>query len=766
MATKYGKKKRSQHTLLYSVITAVLLCVVLFSVVGYFYQSAEDEAYETLHVQTKQIKDDLTLQLKSDQENLYTMANFAAKLYADGESYDIMFASFKPIGLFSNIGILRPDNTFTTRIGTMDLTGKISFAEEAEKGAYITGRIEDLTGGRDEIIRSAVPIRVNDKVVGVLYGVIRPEDINARYSNMAKELNAQLFVYDKQNGNLVIDTVSDEPANISFLKDREYTRGNSYEKMVGEEKGYSSFRSVLTGEELYLHYSVVEGTGWGIILGRYESQVFAKTHQISGMLFSSFALIIVIIVCYLLYLMTNERRRSQAAIQASNIRRLLLEINQQQGNISEALRNVMNVSDARSSFFVDTDGEDYHCILPELMHTLLSNEQKRYMLSELFHYAAEFHEIHKKTVGYLSIRPNEHLKKTNPNLYEFMRRHRFHTISFATVTDKRNHVSILGVINSEKQGFARTILEDIAVCFSIAIYNKKHLNKTETAVVTDSLTGVYNRVAYKKDILRFDEENSSDFSCIYIDVNGLHMRNNKYGHAAGDAMLVYIGNTLKEVFFGQNIYRMGGDEFLVFAQGVSQDDIRDSLETFMEQLAIKDYHVAIGTSFRNCNVNCEEMVREAEVRMYEAKASYYQSKETGSVAKNEDDGYLQVKTGILEIDTLISVLKEHYNGVYRVSLDTDHAQRILMPSYFQYDEQEEHFSQLLSKYIDELVHPDYHRMVNTFLNYDAIRHQLSLGEIPGITYKKVNGETVNLRVYNLQESANHVEETLWIFAKR
>ena len=134
-------------------------------------------------------------------------------------------------------------------------------------------------------------------------------------------------------------------------------------------------------------------------------------------------------------------------------------------------------------------------------------------------------------------------------------------------------------------------------------------------------------------------------------------------------------------------------------------------------------------------------------------------------AKNEDEDYIQMKTGIVEIDTLISVLKEHYNGIYRVSLETDYAHRILMPSYFGYHEQEAHFSQLLTKYIDDTVHPDYQRPVTAFLNYDAIRHQLAEGEIPCITYKKANGETVSLRVYQLDESANRVDETLWIFAK-
>ena len=145
MATTYERKKHKQHYFLYTIVTSILICGVLLTVVSSFYSAAEDEAYEMLHIQTKQIKDDLTLQIKSDRENLITMANFAAKLYADGESYDLMFESFKPIGLFSNIGILNPDNTFVTKVSSVDLDGKISFDEEAMRGEYISGRIPDLT---------------------------------------------------------------------------------------------------------------------------------------------------------------------------------------------------------------------------------------------------------------------------------------------------------------------------------------------------------------------------------------------------------------------------------------------------------------------------------------------------------------------------------------------------------------------------------------------------------------------------------------------
>ncbi len=312
---------------------------------------------------------------------------------------------------------------------------------------------------------------------------------------------------------------------------------------------------------------------------------------------------------------------------------------------------------------------------------------------------------------------------------------------------------------------ARLLLEDIAVCFSIAIYNKKHLNKTEIAATTDSLTGVSNRVTYKKDLLIFDEEKPQEFSCVYIDVNELHLRNNKYGHAAGDEMLLYIANTLKEVFYGHKIYRVGGDEFLVFAENSSQDDIKRGIDMLTKQLEPMDYHVAVGMSYRTQNTDTEEMVREAEIRMYEAKAQYYQNKEKKNAVITNDKGYVYTKTGILEIDAMISILNEKYNGIYRVDLDTDRAHRILMPAYLGYNENEDHFSGLLTKYIDESVAPEFHRAAMSFLNYEALKRQLLEGKIPRITYKKTGGDTVILSVYKLSDEENSVNNTLWVFAK-
>jgi len=765
MVTKYGKKKRRQNYLIQTVIAAVLISAVFLTTVSYFYISAEKEAYDVLHTQTKQIKDDLILQIKSDRENLITMANFAAKLYADGDDYQLMFDSFKPIGLFANIGILNPDNTFVTRVGSVDLTGKISFEEEAARGEYISGRVEDLTGQDLELIRSAVPIRSGDEVVGVLYGVINLKTIGDKYIRMAKELDAQLFVYDKENGKFVIDTINENPGELSQFETREYNDGYTYDDFINNDKGFSSFKSIFSGEDLYVHYSTIEDFDWGIMLARYESQVFGETHEISRILLVSFFVMALIIVLFILFVLSSEKKQSKTTTYASNIRKLLLEINNQSRNVPETLKMVSEFSNSKASFFIDTDGEEFMHISPEWRNSTFAQSEKAFLAGELFRCAVGLGRNGKATVGTMSIVRNKYLEKKNKGLYDLLKQHNIKSLTFASVTEKNNHVSVLGVVNSTKNDMARILLEDIAICFSISIYNKKHLNRTEIAATTDSLTGVLNRVSYKKDIMALDEEKPSMFSCIYIDVNELHIRNNKYGHAAGDEMLIYIANTLKEVFFGHKVYRMGGDEFLVFAKNENQDNIKKNIEIFVEQLKVRGYNVAIGTSYRSRNVNCEELVREAEIRMYEAKARYYQNKEMNDTSSVNECSYLQTKTGIREIDTMISVLQEHYNGIYRVSLKTDKAHRILMPAYLGYNENEEHFSSLLTKYINDIVHPDSHRAFTSLLNYDAIRRHLSEGMTPRISYKKVNGESMILTVYEIKDSTDISEETLWVFAR-
>ena len=178
-----------------------------------------------------------------------------------------------------------------------------------------------------------------------------------------------------------------------------------------------------------------------------------------------------------------------------------------------------------------------------------------------------------------------------------------------------------------------------------------------------------------------------------------------------------------------------------------------------------NYHVSTGLDWRTKNIDTENMVLEAEKRMYEAKAEYYQRKELK--LRQEDEEKVEIiSTGIREIDAILSVMKEHYLGIYCVNLDNDSARQVLMPSYLKpFSENEDEFSKIYVRFVEDKVDPDYHRPMLNFLQYSVIRRQILEGKNPSVTYSKINGGRYRLTVYPTSIENDEVVETLWIFEK-
>ncbi len=91
---------------------------------------------------------------------------------------------------------------------------------------------------------------------------------------------------------------------------------------------------------------------------------------------------------------------------------------------------------------------------------------------------------------------------------------------------------------------------------------------------------------------------------------------------------------------------------------------------------------------------------------------------------------------------------------------------MLMPDYFKsYAEAEGAASKVFSRYVNEMVNPDYHRTLLNFLNYDAIKKHLNEGTIPSMTYTNARDEIICLNVYSLPSPADGTTETIWVFEK-
>jgi len=763
-----NKQKRTERNIVYTVLVAIILFAMFLMVVRYSYDNARKNGVERLHLQTKEVKEDIELQMLSDRENLQTMARFAAKLYADGENYGLILNNFKPIGLIENVGILHPDNTFETRVGVMDVSDKLSFEEEAKRAPYVSGIVEDMTSGR-KIVRSAVRITVEDKLVGILYGVIELNSLEKRLMHNSTVSGTQIFVIERGNGDFIVNTISDKVENISVLQSRKFIENYSYGRfkkaIISGEKGYSAFVSqIIEDTTLYLHYSPLDIEDWQIVMAEPENSVFSEAIVMGRMLAIMFSAIVIIMSLYIALIFSAERTKGRMHLCASKIRKLLLGINQRTESIEDALRSISKFSNSRAAFFADTDGEVYKYVNPSYKGTLLNEKDKSYYISKLINYASKITEERGTTVSVINIVANARLQAEEPDFYNFMKKCEMQRVTFAGIVGEKKHISILGVNNPGKKNHAYRLLGDIAVCFSMAIYNKKYLDKTETVAATDSLTGLGNRMACNQEMKRLDGCFAENVSCIYIDVNELHIINNKYGHAAGDGMLLFIANSIKEVFANGSVFRIGGDEFLVFVENSDKEKTEKDVQKLLNKVEEMNYHISIGIDFAARNNDTEAMVSQAEKRMYEDKARFYQKKEKKVTETVGNETVERISTGIREFDALLSIMSQRYHGIYCVSLDSGKARRILVPAYLKhFSEEEDTFDEAFKFYVREMVKPEDQRALLSFLNYNAIKRELLADNIPAIEYNKLNGEKVILRVYALPGQDDNVTETLWVY---
>lgn len=146
----------------------------------------------------------------------------------------------------------------------------------------------------------------------------------------------------------------------------------------------------------------------------------------------------------------------------------------------------------------------------------------------------------------------------------------------------------------------------------------------------DGLTGVYIReIAIKKikALLKAKEL----FYVIFIDIDGLKITNDIFGHEEGDFYITTVADSIRYCFPEDIIARYGGDEFLVvgtYKEGQSEiEKIKtcfDSIEK-IAQTYRKQYETSISygivTSQESKKLAVEDIVKLADERMYELKKS-------------------------------------------------------------------------------------------------------------------------------------------------
>jgi diguanylate cyclase (GGDEF)-like protein len=154
----------------------------------------------------------------------------------------------------------------------------------------------------------------------------------------------------------------------------------------------------------------------------------------------------------------------------------------------------------------------------------------------------------------------------------------------------------------------------------------------------DAMTGLPNRVLFLdrlgQAIEYYKRRTEYAFAVLFIDVDQFKVINDSLGHLAGDQLLIAVGRRMKECLRASDtVARFGGDEFAVLLEVTGAGD-RSSVLTVAEKIqeAIRQpfkldgrelyITASIGIVMNMAGYDVpEEVLRDADIAMYQAKAS-------------------------------------------------------------------------------------------------------------------------------------------------
>jgi len=162
-------------------------------------------------------------------------------------------------------------------------------------------------------------------------------------------------------------------------------------------------------------------------------------------------------------------------------------------------------------------------------------------------------------------------------------------------------------------------------------YSEKREKEQEVEYLSfhDHLTGFYNRRYMDDAFLRMDTAENYPVAIITVDVNGLKLTNDAYGHDVGDRLLKAVGTVLNKACRKQDIIsRVGGDEFVILLPKTTEKQavsVQRRVKSLSDRISLDSVVVSLATG---CAVKTREnqslwdVLKVAENNMYKNKLKH------------------------------------------------------------------------------------------------------------------------------------------------
>ena len=221
----------------------------------------------------------------------------------------------------------------------------------------------------------------------------------------------------------------------------------------------------------------------------------------------------------------------------------------------------------------------------------------------------------------------DRLAPYNPEWVESLRAYGVNSLILVPLHQGKDIIGFVYVTNFDTNRTLeiKELMELMSFMISAQVSNHLLMEQLDRMSHVDGLTGLLNRRAMLRRMQEVTEASGSmSFGVINIDLNGLKAVNDCDGHDAGDRLLVQASEVLKKIFHRDDLFRTGGDEFIVIATDIEEDVFLHKVER-MRSDAEKNKPVsfAIGACWSDGTTDIRTAFTHADELMYADKNAYY-----------------------------------------------------------------------------------------------------------------------------------------------
>ena len=552
------------------------------------------------------------------------------------EEYKDRLSTFEDVSLFERVDLLMKNNTLYTMHDEVQQIYTNEFLVLNSTAEYMD-RVHTDTLTNKRSVNYYVPIQQNETVIAYLVGVFQCDTMDDQFYTKILNGKTHNSIIDTTDGQVVMDNQDLNIDNIASDTDFKLLspKKNVLKQIHSLKSG--AFASEKNGEKKYFVYKPVGVCNWELLVMVNEEDAFANVLTLKNNYMVMVICEILILLLYCGFYITKVRRISKKSNELNedlNVSNTLIQCVRKLSNdlykestIDEILQIICEFYQAERCYVLDLDmdnkkangifeyGKRHDDIHIENMvrlclgHTDLINQffenQKSYYIEDVTH----------------------EIPYTSPIYASFMQQ-KIHSIIVVPFMDHKQIKGVFAVDNPKQNYYQKDFLESLCFFIKTAMEREKEKTKLKNLSYVDSLTYAQNRNHFNEYIEQNRNKELHSLGVIYLDLNGLKEINDKMGHIAGDTLIISASYALQEIFL-DNSYRVGGDEFVVIEQDVSELLFFDQYAKLLKRMKELEISVATGCVWKETCSNLSETLQEADQKMYEDKKRYY------SLAEND-----------------------------------------------------------------------------------------------------------------------------------